>query len=701
MKKSFHIKNIDCANCALKLEDAFKKLNGVEKVTVDFVREMVHFTSKKEYTSDDFENIARTIEPNVRIYKRDTHEKDQSSQQELIINSVGVFILLVVLAMQWVFRIDSPTLKLTLYILSYLMIGGKVLYKAFRNMLHRQFFDEHFLMTLATIGAFLIGEYIEGIGVMLFYRIGEYLQDRAVNSSKKSIKKLLDIKPVIAHLIQEDSIIDVKPETLLLHQKIKIYPGEKVPVDGIIIDGFSSVDQSKLTGESLPVDVSKDDVLLSGSMNLQGVLTMKVTEIYENSTVAKIIEFAEHHVHKKAKAEQFITKFAKVYTPVVVMLALILAFVVPLCDALFFSQETYQALLNVYVRRALIFLVISCPCALVLSIPLSFFSGIGASSRQGVLIKSGSDLEAFSTLNYVIFDKTGTLTKGTFEVVDIVSDQKDLCLSYAAHAEIHSNHPIAKSIVSAYQQPLVTSRVTHVSEIFGQGVICHYEGEELYVGNEKLMDAKSINYPKHSNGRTIIYVAYKKIYIGAIILSDTLKETSKETIDQLKQQHVEVICVTGDHEEPTKHMLSSLGITYYANCLPQHKVQIIETYLNKGKTAFIGDGVNDTPVLMAADLGVSMGKIGSDAAIEASDAVIMNDQPIKLLETIQLSKKTMKIVKQNIVFAIGIKLLFLLLGALGFASMWYAIFADVGVSLLAVLNTMRILNVRASTDKVF
>ena len=703
MKKTCYIKNLDCANCALKIENEFLKLKGVEHATVDYAKEMVFIQSKNHYSNEMLEKIAQSIEHKVEIHD-DYHLEDDSQKKvpkELITNILGVMILLFnIISIHFKF-INHNYIVLLLYIVSYVMIGGKVLYKAIKNLLHKQFLDEHFLMSIATIGAFIIGEYIEGVAVMLFYRVGEYLQDLAVNSSKKSIKALLDINPVIAHLLDENEIKNVKPEDLKIDQHIKVYPGEKIPVDGILVEGSSTVDQSKLTGESIPVDVAINSNLISGSINLSGVITMKVSETYENSTVYKIIQFAKDNAHKKAKTEKFITKFAKYYTPIVVGLAILLAFVVPFFHVLLNSNETYLSLLNIYLKRALIFLVISCPCALVLSIPLSFFSGIGASSKQGVLIKSGSDIESFANLKYIVFDKTGTLTKGQFEVVSIQSSQKEKCLEYAAHAERFSNHPIAQSIVQTYQKKIDEKCVTEVNEIFGQGIICKYKNLELLVGNERLMDHHQIKYEKDLYAQTIVYVAYHHEFIGSILISDTLKETTKKTIDHLKHMHIEVLSVTGDQEHTTHHMLSDLNIKYYANCLPQDKVDIVDSLIKKGKTAFIGDGVNDAPVLMISDLGVAMGGLGSDAAIEASDAVIMNDEPIKVVETIHLSKKTMRIVKQNIVLAIGVKLVVLILGALGFASMWYAIFADVGVSLLAVFNTLRIFNSKHKMKKAF
>ena len=686
MRKTYYIKALDCANCALKIESEFKKLDGVKDVSIDFAQELIIMDSQTIYDAKSLEIIAQKIENQVRIYEENIENDKKIFHAELIVNILGVIILF--------FTIIIPSLSQTvatvLYSISYLLIGGKVLYKALKNMISGQFFDEHFLMTIATIGAFIIGEYIEGVSVMLFYRVGEFLQDLAVRNSKKSIQALMDIKPEIAHLETNGETIDVKPETLHVGQIIKIYPGEKIPVDGMVIEGFSSVDASKLTGESIPKDVYPNDELFSGAINLSGVIKLKVQKTYDESTVAKIIAFAKDHAGKKARTEKFITKFAKLYTPIVVFLAVILALIVPLMDSLWFSHETYMTLLPTYMRRSLIFLVISCPCALVLSIPLSFFSGIGAASKKGILVKSGSDLEMLSELKHIVFDKTGTLTQGSFEVTHIVSDHPEQLLKLAAHLESCSSHPVAQSIVKAYPHQIDQKQIQDVCEIFGQGLTATYQHKTLLVGNQKLLSSKGIVISEPPKGKTYVYVVYDDQYLGYIELSDVLKSDALETINTLKKQGINVLAVTGDTNDASHQMLSSFDIPIYANCLPEDKVNIVKTYMEKGKTAFIGDGVNDAPVLMAADIGIAMGGIGSDAAIEAADAIIMNDEPSKVLDAIEISKKTMMIVKQNIVFAIGIKGLVLILGALGFANMWLAIFADVGVSLLAVFNSLRI-----------
>jgi Cd2+/Zn2+-exporting ATPase len=693
MRKTYKIKNLDCANCALKIENELRSLEGVQKVKIDFTQELILMDTVKDYPSKDLEKIAQKIEDGVHVLddkSDDDHHHESVQSKEIILNIIGFIILVIMMISDQFELIQNEYMRIALYAVSYISIGGKVLYKAVKNILNGQFFDEHFLMSIATLGAFLIGEYVEGVAVMLFYRVGEFLQDLAVDRSKKSIKALLDIKPTIAHIESNGKTFDVSPESLDIDDIIYVYPGEKIPVDGFVVSGRSSLDTSKLTGESMPLDVCENNEVLSGSINLSGALKIKVQKTYENSTVAKIIAFAQNNIDKKAKTEQFITKFAKYYTPIVVMLAVGLAFVVPFIDSVLFSEISYQTLFPIYLERALIFLVISCPCALVLSIPLSFFSGIGASSKQGILVKSGSDLETLSKLNYVVFDKTGTLTKGTFEVTDIVSEDPEKTLYLAAHLEAFSTHPIAKSITKHFNQKIDQDVMSDVEEIFGHGLKANYQNQLLLVGNEKLMQSYKIIYPLDILKKTVVHVALNDQHLGYILIDDILKDHTTKTIESLHQKHIQALVVTGDKEAAAKHILSGLDVEIHADCLPEDKVNIVRKYMEKGKTAFIGDGINDAPVLIAANIGIAMGGLGSDAAIEASDAVIMNDDPHKIINAIDISQKTMVIVKQNILLAIGIKMIVLVLGALGFANMWLAIFADVGVSLLAVFNALRI-----------
>ena len=694
MIKKYKIKDLDCANCAVKIENAYGNLKGVTSAKVDFAREKVIIEGDvSSYTAQDLEKIAQSIEHQVKVMEEEhhDHEGEQTDRQEIILNIFGVILLIIAWLMdREIITFVKPYVIILFYGLSYVLIGGKVIYRAFRNILNGKVFDEHFLMTLATIGAFAIREYVEAVAVMLFYRIGEHFQNLSVKKSRKNIKDLMDIKPEIAHLLVGDVQTDIHPEALILDQLIVIKPGEKVPVDGVVIKGYSSLDTSSLTGESLPRDITPGSQVLSGSINLSGVLMVKVEKAYKDSTVSKILAFMDSNSNKKAVTEQFITRFAKYYTPIVVFLALFLAFILPFIISIT-TGSLYQDELNIYFKRALIFLVISCPCALVLSIPLSFFAGIGASSKAGILVKSGSDLENFSKMDHYVFDKTGTLTEGNFQVTDIFSDQKDLLLEYAAHAEAHSNHPIAISILKAYQKDVDLSKVSSVEEIFGKGVKAVYLNQELLIGNDQLMKDNNILYQETKAIGTIIHVVSNHQYYGYLVIKDQIKENAKQLIQSLKNMNKKVTMVTGDNQAVAEEISTLLGIDHiYHQQMPEDKARLVQGFAQTEKVLFIGDGVNDAPVLSLATLGVAMGGLGSDAAIEAADAVIMNDDPLQLINAYRISKKTINIVTQNIIFALGIKGLILILGALGYANMWLAIFADVGVSLLAVMNAMRI-----------
>jgi len=698
MKKRYDIKNLDCANCALKIEAEYRKLDGISSVKVDFAREKVYLEGNiSNYKVTDLERIAQKIENQVKISEEHNHhqEGEQHNIQELILNLLGIILLIITYLFDHeIITTVNPYVIIFLYVISYVLIGGKIIYNAGKNILHGKIFDENFLMTLATLGAFAINQYVEAIAVMLFYRIGEFFQDLSIHKSRKNIKALMNIKPDIAHLLEGDKQIDIFPEELLVNQVVVVKPGERIPADGIIQIGCSSIDSSSLTGESLPKDVIPGDTVLSGSINLSGLLRVKVTQVYQDSTVARILEFVENNSNKKAQSEKFITRFAKYYTPIVVFLALFLAFVIPGIISLL-TESTYIDEFNIYFKRALIFLVISCPCALVLSIPLSFFAGIGASSKAGILIKSGSDLESFSTINHFIFDKTGTLTKGSFEVTSVVSSNEALCIEYAAYAEAHSNHPIAKSIVNAYSKEIDKSLVSDIEEVFGKGIKVRYKNVELLVGNQKLLSDYDIMHEKINEVGTIIYVVANHEFIGYLVIKDQIKKSSKKAIQDLLKLNKKISIVTGDNEQTANDVASFLGIhSVYSNQLPEDKAKIIEDLVKNEKVSFIGDGVNDAPVLSIATLGIAMGGLGSDAAIEAADAVIMNDDPSQIITAYHISKKTLSIVKQNIILALGIKGIVLVLGTLGFANMWLAIFADVGVSLLAVMNAMRIFKQR-------
>lgn len=696
MKKTFEIRDIDCANCALKIENEIKKIDGLKDVRIDFAKQKIYIDGDtKTIDAAYLEKIARKVESSVSVYDKDQVIETNST---LTINHMSVILGIIILATYLIIHnfiySFSSNVSFAFYLVSYVFIGGKVIYKALRNICRGQVFDENFLMMIATIGAFFISEYIEGIAVMLFYQIGEYFQDLAVKKSRHNIQSLMDLKPVIAHIYRDDIVYEVKPEELLTNDIILVKPGEKIPVDGMILSGQTYLDESSLTGESKPVYKEQNDDVLSGSLNINGAVTILVKKTYKDSSVYKIIEFVEQNVSKKAKTEQFITKFAKYYTPIVVAIAILLAFVVP-AIAMNVNLTSYEHELSIYLERALIFLVISCPCALVLSIPLSFYAGIGKASKSGILVKSGSDLESFAQIEHFVFDKTGTLTKGEFVVTKVHADDQDEILKLASHAESKSNHPIALSMMRAYNKPIIEKDLTDFEEVFGQGIKINYQDKLCLVGNEKLLNSHNIKFDIPNISHTVIHVAYDYTYIGYIVLEDELKISAKETITKLKRLNKHISMVTGDHEYIANDIAFKLGIdNVYFKQLPNDKKDIIEKLKLKEKTAFIGDGINDAPVLMSADLGISMGSLGSDLAVEASDAVIMNDEPIKLIDAITISKLTKRVVIQNIILAAGTKFIVLILGALGYANMWLAIFADVGISLIAVIHAMSILKNR-------
>lgn len=695
MRKVYQIKEIDCANCALKIEDAVKKMDGIQDVHLDFARESLTVEGdSKSILLTKIQDVVNQVEPGVKVYEKDDvvdKEEVKLTKKEWLIYGLGVILALIGFLFKNILTSNvMDIISIPFFVGSYIIFGHTVLVRAYKNILQGKVFDEHLLMTVATLGAFALGEFIEAIAVMLFYRIGEYLQDLSVSRSRKSIKSLIDIKPTIAHKIEAEGIVDTTPETLRVGDLIVIRPGEKVPVDGMITEGSSWLDTSSITGESMPRDAFEGKEVLSGSMNISGLITVQVMKEYQDSTVQKIMDFVENNAMNKANAEKFMTKFAKFYTPIVVGLAFILAFAVPLVVSLF-QGVTYGSILLLYIERALIFLVISCPCALVLSIPLSFFAGIGSASRRGILFKSGSDLEMMASIEHFVFDKTGTLSEGKFKLDQIVSGEPELILEYAAHAEYHSNHPIAKSILEAYGKTPNDKMVLTVREIAGKGIRANYKGIHLLVGNDRLMDDYKIKYMKTHQMGTIVYVAANEEFMGYLVIKDQLKKKAKRAVQGLLKQHRGVTMVTGDYDSEAKDASFQLGIeNYYANCLPEDKVKIVEAIKAARKVAFVGDGINDAPVLTRADLGIAMGGIGSDIAIEASDVVIMNDDPHRVLVAYHLAKKTMRIVLQNVFMALGIKGLVLILGALGYANMWLAIFADVGVSILAVANAMRI-----------
>lgn len=571
-------------------------------------------------------------------------------------------------------------------IIAYLMVGYDVILRSIKNIGHGQIFDENFLMTLATFGAFYTKEYPEAVMVMWLYQVGELFQGYAVGKSRDSISSLMAIRPDYANIMEDGELIETDPEDVSVGDIIYIKPGEKVPLDGVVIEGYGSLDTSALTGESIPKEVNTGDEILSGCISINGLLTVKVEKEYDDSTVARILDLVENASNKKAKTEKFITKFAKYYTPCVTIAAVLLAVIPPL----FFGAN-----FNDYMIRACSFLVISCPCALVISVPLGFFGGIGRASRDGILIKGSNYLETLTKVKKIVFDKTGTLTKGSFEVSKINTkdiDQDEL-LRITAMIEASSNHPIALSVKKAYGKDIDISTTKEVKEYPGKGLSVIMDGLRYYAGNEELLKMHNISYTKATETGTVIYVACEDNYLGNIIIADKLKDDAMEAILRLKDNHIGVVMLTGDNEKTAKDIASKLGIDqYYASLLPEDKVTKIEELLSDtDKVAFVGDGINDAPVLTRADIGIAMGGLGSDAAIEASDVVIMDDRLLKISKAIEIARKTMYIVKENIVIALGIKALVLLLGAFGYVNMWMAVFADVGVSFIAILNSMRTL----------
>ncbi|WP_343073972.1 heavy metal translocating P-type ATPase [Clostridium sp. YIM B02506] len=700
-KKVLLLKGLGCANCASKIEAEANKLDFVKSASVDFVSTKLNIELNRKININSIvesvDSIVKKIEPDVVVVYEEqdrrstpkTEEEENGTKKEAIRLGIGA-----------AFFIAGSILNLSfwpeliIFLISYIIVGGEIVLKALKNITRGQIFDENFLMSIATIGAFAIGEFPEGVAVMLFYQVGELFQDIAVNRSRKSIAALMDIRPDYANLKVSNEIKKVSPEEVSIGDIIIVKPGEKIPLDGKIIEGNSMVDTSALTGESVPREVEVGNDILSGCINKNGVLTIEVTKEFGESTVAKILDLVQNASSKKAPTENFITKFARYYTPVVVIAALLLAVVPPLVvQGATFSQWIY---------RALVFLVISCPCALVVSIPLGFFGGIGGASKNGVLIKGSNYLEALNDVDTVVFDKTGTLTKGVFKVTEINSIKginNEELLEYAAYAESYSNHPIAHSILKAYGKEIDKEKIENYDEISGHGTKVKYRGKEILAGNVKLMKKENISYNQEELAGTVVHMAVDGKYAGYILISDEVKEDSAAAIKALKSVGVrKIVMLTGDNKIVGHKVAKQLGLDeVYAELLPDQKVEKVEM-LDKQKTPnrkliFVGDGINDAPVLARADIGVAMGGLGSDAAIEAADVVLMTDEPMKLVTAIKVAKRTRRIVLQNIIFALGVKFIVLILGAIGIASMWTAVFADVGVSVLAVINAMRALKV--------
>ncbi|EGO8127072.1 cadmium-translocating P-type ATPase [Enterococcus faecalis] len=698
MQKSYKLEGLDCASCADKIEKSVQKIHGVEKARVDFMAEKM--TLEVESGHDlEVENEARAVigklEPDVKVISlKDVKEEEgRNPNNNRLIRIIIAFVLFLALI---IIKPSNNWVALASYLVVYVLIGGDIVKRAVTNIFRGEVFDENFLMSVATIGAFFIGEYPEAVAVMLFYQVGEWFQSAAVDQSRKSIAKLMDIRPDSANLLVNGQIKAVAPDTIEIGQQILVKPGEKVPLDGQIIDGSSMVDTSALTGESVPRTVKVGDEILGGFINKNGALTINVTKKFGDSTVSKILDLVENASSKKAPAENFISKFARYYTPVVVVLAVLLAVIPP-----FIFPDTS---INEWVYRALTFLVISCPCALVISVPLSFFGGIGGASKLGVLIKGSNYLEILANTETIVFDKTGTLTKGNFVVQNITSvvlPEEEL-LRLTATAEQLSTHPIAISIKESYGKETVPA--TAIEEVAGHGIKATIEGKTVLVGNAKLMKQFGIEAPEVKEAGTLIFVAIDNQFAGYLVIADQLKPDAISAIKELKAEEVkQTVMLTGDNQQVAEAIAKEVGVDkVYAELLPDGKVDRLEELLKasspKNKVAFVGDGMNDAPVLARADVGIAMGGLGSDAAIEAADVVIMNDEPSRIASAIKLSRKTLRIVKQNIIFAIAVKIIVLVLGALGLASMQAAVFADVGVTIIAVLNAMRCLRVEKMKD---
>ena len=714
---------LDCANCANKIEERVNRLSDVEEATLNFstsrLTVSINDPQVKLEVIEEIKKIVEQLEPDVTVIENNSgevlnqnqccqgdcsrhdeqHLHKHASSHEHIVRELKVTEILkeqknlllgfVIFLIAVLFPLQQRV-EIVLYLMSYLLIGGNVIGAVWRHIKRGEIFDENFLMTVATVGAFCIGEYPEAIAVMLFYEIGELFQSYAVNRSRHSITSLLDIRADHANLVTESSVEEVNPEVVSVGDYIIIKPGERVPLDGEIVEGQCYLDTSALTGESVPRLVSVGDPILSGCINTNALVKVRVTKVAGESTVARILELVENASSKKAQTERFITRFARVYTPIVVLLAILIAIIPPF---------VFQASFSIWLYRALSFLVVSCPCALVVSIPLGFFAGLGGASKQGVIIKGGNYLEALTHADTVVFDKTGTLTKGVFKVIEThpVNMTEDAFIKFAAYAESQSNHPIAKSIVEAYGHSIDETVISNYEEVAGKGIKAMVNEQQILIGNATLMKESSLEVLSVSATGTIIHMAVNQVYVGYIVIADEIKETSKAAISKLKQQGVsQVIMLTGDQERIAKQVAEELGVDrVYAELLPYQKVEHVEQLLanqSKNKSlVFVGDGMNDAPVLARADVGVAMGAIGSDAAIEAADVVLMEDDPMALVKAIDQAKQTKFILYQNIIFALGVKILVMILIAFGLATMWSAVFADVGVTVLAVINSTRAL----------
>lgn len=705
-QKVFMVMGLDCANCASKIEKEIKRVNGIKGARLDFVtgKLFLEFDEKhrmKEVTEAAIK-VAKNLESGLEIIDEDmrTERRNGKIQAEedkhiehnnnINIKKIVCFGISVVLFSIAMLLKASFWIEFTLFFISYLFVGLDVLVKAVKNIIRGQVFDENFLMAVATIGAFSIKEFPEGVAVMLFYQVGEFFQDYAVNRSRKSITALMDIRPDFANIKIGSEIKRVAPEEVEVGSIIVVKPGERIPLDGNVIEGKSRVDTSALTGESVPREITEGNEALAGCINNSGVLTIEVTKEFGETTVSKILDLVQNASSRKAPTENFITKFAKYYTPIVVLSAVVLAFLPPLL--------IQGATFGEWINRALVFLVVSCPCALVVSIPLSFFGGIGGASRNGILVKGSNYLEALNDVDTIVFDKTGTLTKGTFNVTEINTSGKiseEELLELAALSESYSNHPIAMSIMRAYGKEINKAAIKDYNEISGYGINAVIGNKKVSVGNIRLMKKENIEVTDSLVTGTVVYIAVDGEYAGNILISDEIKKDARNAITSLKEMGIQnITMLTGDSDLVGKAIAKSIGIEkVYTELLPDQKVEklekIFDQKITKGKVIFVGDGINDAPVLARADVGVAMGGLGSDAAIEAADVVLMTDEPSKIVTAIKIAKRTRSIVWQNIVFAFGVKILVLILGTFGIATMWEAVFADVGVALIAIINAMR------------
>lgn len=684
------LEGLNCANCARKIEEKVGKMEGVKESNLNFTTTTLNVKLerkvKEEHAINEIKKIVEALEPHVKVEKKVSGKTNVQRAKFEVKPTLIIGTILYLIAVIGDFK---GALALILFVASYLLIGGKVVLTAIKNIARGQLFDENFLMTVATIGAFSISEYPEAVAVMLFYEIGETIQGYAVNKSRSSISSLMDIRADYANIIIDGKEKKVSPETVKVEDIILVKPGEKVPLDGVVIEGESFIDTSALTGESVPRKIVPNDEILSGGINTSGLLKVKVTKKFGESTVSRILEMVENAASKKADTEKFITKFAKVYTPIVVVLAILIA-VIP-------SIFIKDALFSTWLYRALVFLVVSCPCALVVSVPLCFFAGIGGASKKGVLVKGSNYLELLKDLETVVFDKTGTLTEGVFSVTEINTNgiDKEKLIEVAAMAESFSNHPIAISIIKEYGKEIDKEVIKEYKEISGHGIKAVINNEEVLVGNSKLMNEFNILYNEVDSIGTVVYCAINGEFKGSIVISDKIKENAVEALINLKKAGVKkTVMLTGDNKKTAYKVGEKINIDeVHSELLPLDKVREVEELLKRsnknGKLAFVGDGVNDAPVLARADIGIAMGGIGSDAAIEAADIVLMKDDINALVDAINVSKKTNKILWQNIVFALGIKILVMVLGTFGIANMWTAVFADVGVTIIAIINSTR------------